>query len=459
MPLDTAERTRTSFKQVGTRPLRPDGIDKVTGRAAYAADTTMPGMIWGKVLRSPHPNARIVSIDTSAARAMPGVRAVVTGEDTAKRKWGAFRPDLYPLAIGRVRYVGDEVAAVAATDPETARAAVDRDLHTDDGAIVHLVLERTVVDLGLQLAHAWTFDVKAADGRTGAQQLARGVVVLGVRAPHRVVVVVRVPPSPFPQVGDAVLDHGQAAVAEHVDLHQAEILGAIFFPGDGGHRAGRCRCIRITDAFGCRMHRHDGRQRTRGDDHAAAVHAQVAGRAGDALGGGDDVWPRLGQRLAMQAVAIDAITLQIRQPLAHRADRVVAQTVGACGFAQGTVAVQVQVGRHQSDVIYAEISKDRAEHRVAFIPGEVDVDIRRVDAFRGQEAFEHQSRSDGIDVGDAERVGDQRSRARTTTRSHRHAILPRPADEISHDEEVAGKSHLLDHAELVFEPALVFRHR
>ena len=57
---------------------------------------------------------------------MPGVKAVATGADTAKRKWGAFRPDLYPLAIGKVRYVGDEVAAVAAVDPATARAAVDR---------------------------------------------------------------------------------------------------------------------------------------------------------------------------------------------------------------------------------------------------------------------------------------------------------------------------------------------
>src|SRR5262249_28135139 len=58
-----------------------DGADKVTGRAAYAADTTMPGMIWGKVLRSPHPHARIKSIDTSKAEALPGVMAVVTSKD------------------------------------------------------------------------------------------------------------------------------------------------------------------------------------------------------------------------------------------------------------------------------------------------------------------------------------------------------------------------------------------
>ncbi len=111
---------------VGKDVPRTDAIPKVTGAAQYVADLHMPGMLYGAVLRSPHPAARIKSIDISAARTMPGVKVVLTGEDTAKRKWGAFRPDLYPLAIGRVRYVGDEVAAVAATDPETARAAVDR---------------------------------------------------------------------------------------------------------------------------------------------------------------------------------------------------------------------------------------------------------------------------------------------------------------------------------------------
>lgn len=111
---------------VGKDVQRNDAVPKVTGAAQYVADLHLPGMLHAAVLRSPHPNARILSIDVSAAAAMPGVKAVVTGADTAKRKWGAFRPDLYPLAIERVRYVGDEVAAVAATSPETARAAVDR---------------------------------------------------------------------------------------------------------------------------------------------------------------------------------------------------------------------------------------------------------------------------------------------------------------------------------------------
>ena len=116
---------RSSFLVVGRDVPRADAQPKVTGSAQYVADMHLPNMLHAAVLRSPHAHARIVAIDTSAAKALRGVKAVVTGADTAARKWGAFRPDLYPLAIGKVRYVGDEVAAVAATDPETARAAVD----------------------------------------------------------------------------------------------------------------------------------------------------------------------------------------------------------------------------------------------------------------------------------------------------------------------------------------------
>src|SRR5689334_25056699 len=70
-----------SLKVVGTRPSRPDGVDKVTGRANFGADMTMPGMLWGKIKRSPHAHARIVSIDVDKALALPGVKAVVTRAD------------------------------------------------------------------------------------------------------------------------------------------------------------------------------------------------------------------------------------------------------------------------------------------------------------------------------------------------------------------------------------------
>ena len=71
----------TQYKVIGTRPIRHDGVDKVTGRALYGADFSMAGLLHGAVLRSPHAHARIVSIDTSKAEALPGVKAVVTARD------------------------------------------------------------------------------------------------------------------------------------------------------------------------------------------------------------------------------------------------------------------------------------------------------------------------------------------------------------------------------------------
>src|SRR6476659_6813573 len=73
--------TGQKFKVVGTRPLRPDGIDKVTGRARYGADFNVPGQLIGRILRSPHAHAVIERIDTSKAEALPGVKAVITAAD------------------------------------------------------------------------------------------------------------------------------------------------------------------------------------------------------------------------------------------------------------------------------------------------------------------------------------------------------------------------------------------
>ncbi|MFJ9536021.1 xanthine dehydrogenase family protein molybdopterin-binding subunit [Streptomyces sp. NPDC101225] len=123
LPLDLGREILPAV--IGTPVERIDAVEKVTGRAVFAGDNWLPRMLHGAVVRSPHASARIVSVDTSRAERLPGVHAVITGADTAGVKWGAFRPDLYPLAADRVRYVGDEVAAVAARDPETARRAAE----------------------------------------------------------------------------------------------------------------------------------------------------------------------------------------------------------------------------------------------------------------------------------------------------------------------------------------------
>src|SRR4030095_6991022 len=81
MPLDNAQQGKRNFSVVGTRPLRPDGGDKVSGRAKFGADATAPGMLVGRILRSPHAHARIRKIDVSKAEKLAGVKAVVTRAD------------------------------------------------------------------------------------------------------------------------------------------------------------------------------------------------------------------------------------------------------------------------------------------------------------------------------------------------------------------------------------------
>jgi CO/xanthine dehydrogenase Mo-binding subunit len=124
----------TNNKWIGKSTIRPDGVDKVTGRAAFAADTTMPGMIWGKVLRSPHPHARIKSINTAKAEALPGVKAVVTSKDIVDfpvdksvmlgiqdMRWMCRNV----MAREKALFPGHPVAAVAATTEAIAAKACE----------------------------------------------------------------------------------------------------------------------------------------------------------------------------------------------------------------------------------------------------------------------------------------------------------------------------------------------
>src|ERR1700716_2331524 len=114
------------MKVVGKPLPRVDAVAKVTGRAMYADDMLLPRTLHCRLLRSPHPYARIRSIDTSAARRMQGVRAVITGADLPI-KFGILpvTQDERALEHEKVRYVGDPIAAVAATDEEIAAAACD----------------------------------------------------------------------------------------------------------------------------------------------------------------------------------------------------------------------------------------------------------------------------------------------------------------------------------------------
>jgi CO/xanthine dehydrogenase Mo-binding subunit len=104
--------------------MRVDGAMKTTGRARYTRDVHLPDALWAKFLMSPFAHARILAIDTSAAKAVPGVHAVLTADDIDRRRWGRAMNDWPVLAYDRVRYVGERVAAVAAETPEAAEEAV-----------------------------------------------------------------------------------------------------------------------------------------------------------------------------------------------------------------------------------------------------------------------------------------------------------------------------------------------
>ena len=136
-----------SYKWVGTRPIRHDGLDKVTGKARFAADLSLAGMLVGHVLRSPHAHANIVSIDTSAAKEMPGVKAVITGADFPEPAGGPRDMQRNLMAREKVLYEGHVVAAVAANTHRQAKEAAE-------------AIEITYDVLG----HVLTVDEAMADG-------------------------------------------------------------------------------------------------------------------------------------------------------------------------------------------------------------------------------------------------------------------------------------------------------
>ena len=114
--------TDTDYKVIGTRPVRHDGADKVTGRAIYGADFDAAGLLHGKILRSPHAHAKIVSIDTSKAEKLDGVKAVVTSKDFPEvgNQW--LKDNI--LASDKVLYVGQAIVGVAASNPHVAESAL-----------------------------------------------------------------------------------------------------------------------------------------------------------------------------------------------------------------------------------------------------------------------------------------------------------------------------------------------
>jgi CO/xanthine dehydrogenase Mo-binding subunit len=158
----SAESSEKILKYVGTRPVRPDGVDKVTGRAKFGADLYVPNMLHGRVLRSPHAHARIKSINTAAAAALPGVKAVITSADLPELP-GGFHPageaminfrdmSCNVMARGKVLYDGHAVAAVAATSVAAAEAALAL-IEVDYEVLPHVMEAPEAMAAGAPILH------------------------------------------------------------------------------------------------------------------------------------------------------------------------------------------------------------------------------------------------------------------------------------------------------------------
>ena len=145
---DIPSKENKPFRWVGTRPVRPDGVPKVTGRAMYGSDMSMPGMLVGRILRSPHAHARIRSIDIAKAAALPGVKAVVTSADFPEQPFAYVGPERVAqnfwhmtrniMAREKVLYEGHAVAAVAAASTAVADEALSL-IEVDYEVLPHVI--------------------------------------------------------------------------------------------------------------------------------------------------------------------------------------------------------------------------------------------------------------------------------------------------------------------------------
>ncbi len=124
-PATKSKKSQGEMNVIGKNVDFVDAKQKVNGQGEFLADINFHGMLYGKILRSPHPHARIRSINTDKAASLPGVKAVITAKDAPSNKFGLSIPDVNIFAVEKVRYVGDEVAAVAAVSEEVAKEALE----------------------------------------------------------------------------------------------------------------------------------------------------------------------------------------------------------------------------------------------------------------------------------------------------------------------------------------------
>ncbi|MDP6618809.1 MAG: xanthine dehydrogenase family protein molybdopterin-binding subunit, partial [Nitrospinota bacterium] len=154
---------------IGKKLPMVDAKEKVSGNGEYIADMTLPGMLHGRMLRSPHPHARILNIDASAAEKVPGVRAILTGRSSPQPKFGISTLDETPFAVDKVRYVGDEVAGVAAESEDALEEALSK-IAVDYEEIPFVTDPLEALEAGAPLVHedkpgnvAYAFEIERGD--------------------------------------------------------------------------------------------------------------------------------------------------------------------------------------------------------------------------------------------------------------------------------------------------------
>jgi CO/xanthine dehydrogenase Mo-binding subunit len=165
----------SGFRVVNHSLPRNDAVPKVTGSAIYTADIQVPNLAYAKVLRSPFAHARLVSIDASAALARPGVIAVVTGQDLAAlpdQRYGHAVKDHPVLALDKVRFVGEPVAAVVAEDERTAQLALD-DIQVEYEELAPVMTAEAALASGAPLVHEQRYDAGMSPGHVEIDGSAR----------------------------------------------------------------------------------------------------------------------------------------------------------------------------------------------------------------------------------------------------------------------------------------------
>ena len=305
--------------------------------------------------------------------------------------------------------------------------------------------------IGLQAAdqvlHAAGLELKYRGGAAGAQQCVRAGIVHGQRA-H-----LKRRGSRCTLAIDEVrgaIDDREGPQAEEVELHEARRLDVVF--------------VELRDdasARGIAVERREVGENRGSDHHATCVHAGVAG---EALEGAREV----DQVAHLILVLVEALELRLLlqcgierdaelegNELRDAVDETVGHAEHAPDIAHHGLRRHGAVGDDLRYALAAVLLRHVVDHPVAPVHAEIDVEVRHRDTLGIEKALEQQVMADRIEIRDPQAVGDQRSRSRAAPRSHRHAVIARPADEVGDDEEIAGKAHLADDIELARKALVV----